>query len=60
MEVLRKVNEIELNKGEGQARGLFNVSNDTDVSLWFDTETKDRLMDLNDADFLDEANNLIY
>ncbi len=60
MEVLRKVGQFELNKGDGMARGLYNVSNsillentkDEGVSYWFGEETKDLLMATYEADFV--------
>ena len=59
METLRTVRNIELNRGNLQADGLFNLSNETDVSFWFDIETKDRLMKLSDADFWHQSNDII-
>lgn len=59
MLVLRQVRDIELNEGNLQAKGLFNLSNENDVSFWFDEETKDRLMNLTDAEFWHQANQII-
>ena len=55
MEVLRKVGDLELNKGEAMANGLFNLSNEKDVSMWFDEETKDELLSMDEDEFSDEA-----
>ena len=59
MEVLRQIGQFKLNKGDGMARGLYNVTNqilldntkDEGVSYWFDEETKDNLMRMSDFDF---------
>tara|TARA_R110000772_G_C13310268_1_gene440110 strand:+ start:29633 stop:29827 length:195 start_codon:yes stop_codon:yes gene_type:complete len=61
MEVLRKVNGIKLNKGDGMARGLYNVSDDDSdgLSFWFDEEIKDELISLSDKYFLIKAEELI-
>lgn len=59
MNILRTVKGIELNEGSLMANGLFNVSTDKSVSFWFDFETKDRLMELKDAEFWHEAKDLI-
>jgi len=67
MVVLREVGVFKLNKGDSMANGLFNVthdelmnsSNDEGVSLWFDAETKDELMKLNDSMFVDACNVLM-
>ena len=59
MVVLRKVNDIELNEGNGQARGLFNLTKGDDLSFWFDEDTKNRLMKLDDANFWHQAKEII-
>ena len=67
MVVLREVGVFKLNKGDSMANGLFNVthdelmnsSNDEGVSLWFDVDTKDELMKLNDSMFVDACNVLM-
>jgi len=61
MEVLRKVNGFKLNKGDGMARGLYNVSDDDSdgLSFWFDEETKNELVSLSDKYFLIKAEQLI-
>ena len=59
MEILREVNGFKLNKGNLMANGLFNVSNDTDVSFWLDNYDKDTLMSLNDTDFVKACINYI-
>jgi hypothetical protein len=58
MKVLREVNGICLNEGDGAARGLYNLSDDNDgnrLSAWFDTETKDKLMKMSDERFILKA-----
>jgi hypothetical protein len=59
MDIIREVNGIQLNKGNLMANGLFNVSNNTDVSFWFDTETKDELINASDEEFEVMSNQLI-
>tara|TARA_R110000772_G_scaffold245860_2_gene359432 strand:- start:360 stop:587 length:228 start_codon:yes stop_codon:yes gene_type:complete len=67
MEVLRKVGQFELNKGDGMARGLYNMTNtillentkDEGVSFWFDEETKDLLMRVQEAEFIQRAKQLV-
>ncbi len=63
MKVLRNVRGIKLNEGNLQAKGLFNLSIGKDTSLavsyWFDEETKDRLMKLDDAKFWHESREII-
>lgn len=59
MVVLREVNGIKLNKGSLMANGLFNVSNENDVSFWFDHEQRDELMNCSDEEFVEKAENLI-
>jgi hypothetical protein len=55
--VLKKVDEYTLNKGTLQADGLYNITKgegkDTEVSYWFDWETKQDLMKQNDEDFIE-------
>mgnify|MGYP000877428614 CR=1 FL=1 len=63
MEILRKVNNIQLNKGNLMANGLFNLAFITEnvvaVSVWFDEEEKDRLLALSDDEFSKEAKEII-
>lgn len=59
MKVLRTVRDIELLEGDSMAKGLFRVSNETDISFWFDAESKDRLMKLDDAEFWHQANDIL-
>lgn len=59
MNILREFNGIQLNEGNLMANGLFNVSSDEDVSIWFDEETKEELMEATDEEFVGLANNLI-
>jgi hypothetical protein len=59
MRVLREYGQFKLNKGEGMANGLYNVTNDIllentkdeGVSYWFDEETARVLMLCDDAEF---------
>lgn len=48
METLREVKGIKLNK----SRGLFNLSTVENISLWFNEETKEDLMEASGKDFL--------
>lgn len=59
MVVLREVNGIQLNEGDLMAKGLFNVSNGDEVSLWFDGETKDELMESTDEEFVEKCEELL-
>lgn len=59
MEILRTVNNIKLNKGDGMARGLFNLSFEDTLSFWFDSETKDELLECNDTEFETKALEII-
>jgi len=60
MKVLRSYKDLELNEGDGMARGLFNVSSTDNVSLWFDAETKNDLLAITNEEFEDECIELIY
>jgi len=57
MEILRQVNDWELNKGGLMANGLFNVTNIENqfISNWFDYEIKDELLSLSDDKFIDRC-----
>jgi len=70
MQVIRKVGDYQINEGSGMAKGLFNItdkSNDESliataqmrVSDWLDTQTKDELMQLSDADFQTECETIL-
>jgi hypothetical protein len=63
MNVLRQVNKVKLNQGSLMANGLFNLSLEEDnvieVSNWFDEETKERLMNLADAEFFHQGKDMI-
>jgi hypothetical protein len=48
--VLRQVNEYQLYIHE--LTNMYAVSDDNNVSLWFDSFTKDELIELNDNDFV--------
>lgn len=57
MVVLREVNNIQLNEGDGMSKGLFNLSNEDSesLSLWFDGDVKDSLMKMSDDEFIEES-----
>ena len=59
MKILREVNGYQLNQGNQMADGLCNVSKDEELSFWFDSETRDELMESDDEDFVDRCENLI-
>lgn len=59
MEILREVKGIQLNKGDSMANGLFNLSLEDTVSFWFDSETKDELLECNDIEFETKALEII-
>lgn len=59
MKILREVNGYQLNEGNSMASGLCNVSKDEGLSFWFDSETRDELMESDDDDFVDRCENLI-
>ncbi len=54
MNVLRTVGKFELNEGHGMANGLFNISNTENknlLSMWFNRDTKNELMEMSDIEF---------
>lgn len=63
MEILRKVGQFELNKGDGMANGSYNMVNrilmdnteNEGVSYWFDKDTADMLLRMSDSEFVDRA-----
>lgn len=61
METIRVVQNITLNKGNGMANGLYNLSCciTDDVSYWFDEDTKEWLMSLPDNEFVEESIKII-
>lgn len=59
MVVLKEVNGIQLNEGNLMAKGLFNLSIDNNVSLWFDADVKDVLMRASDENFIGLANDIL-
>lgn len=59
MNILRKIEGFQLNEGNSMAKGLFNVSIKQDVSLWFDSDTKDVLMECDEDDFTERCEQLI-
>lgn len=59
MEILRKVNDIQLNEGNLMAKGLFNLSTNNDVSVWFDIEVKNVLMKASNENFISLANEIL-
>jgi len=67
MKVLRQIGQFKLNEGDGMAKGLYNVTNGIllentkgeGVSFWFDKETKDNLMLMDDFDFGQRCKELV-
>ena len=60
MKVLREVEEFKLNQGNLMANGLFNVSDkNNNVSFWFDSETAEEMLNMNDAEFINDSIHLI-
>jgi len=57
MEIIKQVNQYQLYKCE--LTNLFAVSNNYNVSLWFDKYTRDELLYLTDKDFIKECVDLI-
>ena len=53
MLVLRLFEDVQLNQGDGMAKGLYNLSNNktNEVSLWFDEDEKNAMMSLSDIQF---------
>lgn len=66
MKVLKSIGQFSLNEGDGMARGLYNVTNsillentkDKGASLWFDEDTKDNLLLMNEFDFIQRCKQL--
>jgi hypothetical protein len=54
MKVLRQVDSVQLNEGQLMAKGLNNLFNTEtkEVSLWFDDEVKESMMEMSDDEFL--------
>jgi hypothetical protein len=59
MTVLRTARHIQLNEGSLAAKGLFNLTNETQSSDWFGEETKDRFLRLSYDDFWSQAREFI-
>jgi hypothetical protein len=59
MTVLRTVRDIQLNEGSLAAKGLFNLTNETQSSDWFGEETKDRFLRLSYDDFWSQGEQMI-
>ena len=57
MKVLREVGGVQLNEGNLMAKGLNNLYNEKtgEVSLWFDDELKNSLMEFSDDEFIFSA-----
>ena len=57
MKVLRQVGSVQLNEGQLMAKGLNNLFNTEtqQVSLWFDDEIKDAMLELSDEEFIEVA-----
>ena len=56
---IKTVNNIDINVGGGMAKGLYNMSRDNDISLWFDSQFKDYLLTLTEEEVEKEFENLI-
>jgi len=56
---IKTVNNIDINVGGGMAKGLYNMSRDNDISLWFDSQFKDYLLTLTEEEVEKEFKNLI-
>jgi hypothetical protein len=59
MTVLRTARHIQLNEGSLAAKGLFNLTNETQSSDWFGEETKDRFLRLSYDDFWSQGEEMI-
>jgi hypothetical protein len=59
MTVLRTARHIQLNEGSLAAKGLFNLTNETQSSDWFGEETKDRFLRLSYDDFWSQGEQMI-
>jgi hypothetical protein len=59
MNVLRTARHIQLNEGSLAAKGLFNLTNETQSSDWFGEETKDRFLRLSYDDFWSQGEQMI-
>ena len=57
MEIIKQVNQYQLYKCE--LTNLFAVSNNENVSLWFDKYTKNELLYITDKDFIKECIGMI-
>lgn len=61
LDILRTVDNFELNKGIGMANGLYNISdkeNSNKLSLWFDKDTKEELMQMSNSEFKSMAKDI--
>ena len=59
MKTIKTVGNYNLNEGDLQSSGLFNISCSNALSNWFDSETKDKLMNLSEDQFYLECDELI-
>ena len=59
MNVLREINGYSLNEGNLMADDLYNVSIGSEVSLWFDNDTKEQLLNMSDNDYILECKELL-
>ncbi len=57
MKVIKQVKQYQLYKDE--FTGMYSVSDNDNVSLWFDVYTKDELIMLNDNDFIFECREML-
>jgi hypothetical protein len=57
MKTLRKTKDYQLNKGDGAADGLFNVTSrdESFISYLFDNETKKELIQMSAKDFNEKS-----
>jgi hypothetical protein len=57
MEILRQIENVVLNKGNGASEGLFNLFNTEtkEVSFWFDEDEANTLLEMGEEEFLAEA-----
>ncbi len=57
MKVIKQVKQYQLYKDE--FTGMYSVSDNDNVSLWFDVYTKDELIMLNDNEFIFECKEIL-
>ena len=57
MKIIKQVNQYQLYKCE--LSNLFAVSDNNNVSLWFDKYTKDQILYMNDNEFIKECTDML-